>query len=255
MTQEIVAKLNGQVSRLSLPSPVEKVMSGVYWGDYTFVFTPAYWKTLAWMDETANASSYQLGETLTEEITACLLGGYGIPAEVGLAAFHQVRNCGVLESNYLPTANEIYEVLSMPLDLRNKKVRYRFAKQKAHYLSSALKKLSESNAPASNHRAFRQWLLEFDGIGYKTASWITRNWLHSDEVAIIDIHIHRAGNLIGLYSAADSPSKNYLSMEDRFLNFAQKINVKASQLDALIWRQMKNAGNMALRLLEKAAKH
>ena len=232
-----------------LPSAKEEVLRGVYWGDCAFIFTPAYWKTLAWITGEAKAEHHRLGNNLTEEIAACLLGGYGIPSEVGLAAFHQIKNYGILDGSY-HTSDKIYEVLSRPLLCGNKSIRYRFAEQKSRYLSKALKKLCESNMPIDDHRAFRHWLLEFDGIGYKTASWITRNWLSSDEVAIIDIHIHRAGILIGLYSAADSPSRNYLSMEERFLAFAQTINVEASQLDALIWREMKNAGNIALRLLK-----
>lgn len=251
MKQEIVAKVGGKVSKLLLPSAKEEVLQGVCWGDCAFIFTPAYWKTLAWMMGDAKPRHHRLGDNLTEEIAACLLGGYGIPSEVGLAAFDQIKRCGILDGNYY-TSDEIYEILSKPLICGSKSIRYRFAKQKSNYLSKALKKLCDSDAPIDDHRKFRHWLLEFEGIGYKTASWITRNWLHSDEVAIIDIHIHRAGILIGLYSATDSPSKNYLNMEEKFLAFAQIISVKASQLDALIWREMKNSGSMALRSLKNA---
>jgi thermostable 8-oxoguanine DNA glycosylase len=70
-------------------------------------------------------------------------------------------------------------------------------------------------------------------------------------VAIIDIHIHRAGLLMGLYNHADTPAKNYFEMERKFLDFARLIKVKASILDALIWYEMKHAGTMALDLVKK----
>ncbi|MDZ3993341.1 hypothetical protein PspTeo4_24872 [Pseudomonas sp. Teo4] len=47
--------------------------------------------------------------------------------------------------------------------------------------------------PLHSGRALRDWLLELPGIGYKTASWVARNWLDADDVAILDIHILRAG--------------------------------------------------------------
>jgi thermostable 8-oxoguanine DNA glycosylase len=143
----------------------------------------------------------------------------------------------------------VYEALSSPLDVQGRQIRYRFAPQRSDYVSSALVKLSEIEAPIDDDLAFRQWLLDFRGIGPKTASWITRNWLNSEKVAIIDIHIQRAGLLMGLFKTDESPARNYFKMEERFLAFANNIGVRASLLDALIWRQMKDAGSMVFQLL------
>jgi endonuclease III len=41
--------------------------------------------------------------------------------------------------------------------------------------------------------------MSLPGIGPKTASWIARNWLDADDVAILDIHIMRVGQVIGLF--------------------------------------------------------
>jgi thermostable 8-oxoguanine DNA glycosylase len=247
MTQKLVAKLNGIVQTLILPEPEAEVCPGVSWGQYDVLFTPAFWKALSWLEqEHGHDKSYRLGRNLTEEISACLLGGYGIPAEVGLVAFYRVRDCGLLSST--PSENDIYEVLSQPLQVGEKRIRYRFARQKSRYLSSALEHLAKSTPPEDAIR-FRSWLLELDGIGYKTASWITRNWLDSDQVAIIDIHIHRAGLLMSLYHPKHSPAKDYIEMEDKFLDFANRIEVRASQLDGLIWNEMKTAGRMPLEFI------
>lgn len=247
MTQTIVAKFENRIETLELPHPKKEITEGVCWGDYTHLFTPACWKVLSWIHQIdLKTGCYQIGENLKEEISACLLGGYGIPSQVGLAAFYHIKETGMLEDT--PSEMEIRQVLNNPLTLGKRKVRYRFVNQKAKFLSAALKKLS-SEVPPDSALEFRAWLTTFDGIGYKTASWITRNWLQSDEVAIIDIHIHRAGILMNLYNLNLNPSKNYLEMEERFLHLAEGINVRASLLDVLIWQEMKYAGKMALRHL------
>lgn len=251
MKQKIVAKLGDNVESLELPDPREEIMPGVLWGHHTHLFTPACWKTLLWLEQyTPIFQSHRLGKNLNEEIAACLLGGYGIPAEVGLAAFYLMRDEGLLQST--PSEEEIYKLLSSPLNVGNRKVRYRFAKQKSKYLCSALEKLAVQSAPENDDLQFRSWLTSFAGVGYKTASWITRNWLDSDQVAIIDIHIHRAGLLMNIYDIKQNPIKDYVKMEENFLALANGIQVRASQLDSLIWQEMKSAGNMVLRHIRKS---
>ncbi|MDQ3816332.1 MAG: hypothetical protein M3362_01415 [Acidobacteriota bacterium] len=254
MTQEIVATFSGKAERLILPNPNEWVMDGVRWGHHYALFTPAFWSTISWLTKfEGEQDSYRMGNTLEEEIAACLLGGYGIPAEVGWAAYHRVREAGLLSG--LPPSNEVLSnTLSEPLEVHGRRVRYRFVNQKARYLSAALARIQETPPPVHDDLALRNWLMELDGIGPKTASWITRNWLRSDRVAIIDIHIHRAGMLMKLYDHKESPAKNYFGMESKFLEFATRIGVKASVLDALIWQQMKDAGNMALDLVKRLLK-
>lgn len=252
MVQEITAVIGGKTDRLLLPDHREDVMPGVEWGHHYTVFTPAFWATLAWLDRDENTyQDFRIGETLEEEIAACLLGGHGIPAEVGLAAFYKVRDCGLLLGNISLSEEMLYEALSEPLVIGDRTIRYRFARQRSRYLSAALHSLNAACPPSHDDLAFRQWLLNLSGVGPKTASWITRNWLKSDNVAIIDIHIHRAGLLMGLYRPEESPAKHYFGMEEKFIAFARNIGVKASILDALIWRQMKDAGNLVLNLLRR----
>jgi len=47
----------------------------------------------------------------------------------------------------------------------------------------------------------------------------------------------------------ESPARHYFLMEEKFLAFANNIEVRASLLDALMWRQMKDAGSMIFKLL------
>lgn len=250
MAQEIVALIGSTTYKVNIPDPNVELFDGVYWGETCTLFTPAYWKALACIEkENKIRRNHRMGQTLSEEIAACLLGGYGIPSEVGLAAYNRVKDWGLLSR--CPSAKECYMALAEPLKLKNKTVRYRFAKQKADYLHLALMRLAETEPPLSDDLLFRSWLLNFEGIGYKTASWITRNWLDSACVAIIDIHIHRAGILAGFYNQKDSPAKNYLSMEERFIKFARALDIKPSDLDASIWWQMKQANGLVLQLMGK----
>ena len=117
-------------------------------------------------------------------------------------------------------------------------VRYRFAKQKARYLAAALQKLAAEEAPIQSGRALRDWLLDVPGIGYKTASWVARNWLDADDVAILDIHILRAGLLGKFFESHLTVERHYLELEEQFIRFSKGLGVRASELDALIWLEM-----------------
>lgn len=247
--ERISARSSKDAAVTDIRDPESFVMPRVKWGRADVLFTPAYWASQAQMRaDTHRKDVHRLGSTFREEVVACLLGGYGIPADVGLAAFRAIKSSGLLERADV-TEHQIVKVLNSPLRVGgNRYVRYRFARQKADYVASFLNQfgdLPEALAP----RQLRDWLMQFDGIGMKTASWITRNWLDSDEVAIIDIHVFRAGVLAGYFSLGDDVNRDYREMERRYLTFAKAIQVRASLLDALIWDQMRRASRLVLRLL------
>jgi thermostable 8-oxoguanine DNA glycosylase len=98
--------------------------------------------------------------------------------------------------------------------------------------------------------ALRNALMTLPGVGPKTASWIVRNWLGSDEVAILDIHIVRAGILAGLFEPDEDVSKNYIRMEAQFIAFSRALGVQTSDLDALIWRMMRTTPRLVMHLIE-----
>jgi thermostable 8-oxoguanine DNA glycosylase len=223
---------------IELPPETEEVVPGVKWG-MAFAFpSPAYWKyqVLARRIQ-GNQIRYQLGKTLPEEIGACLLGGHGISAAIGIAAFEHLKQRGVFEDK-APDDASLYAWLSEPIQYGNKTVRYRFAKQKAKYLSAALAKLNRELAPNDTGKALRNWLLDIPGIGYKTASWIARNWLDADDVAILDIHLLRAGQLGGFFAPKLTVERHYLELEEQFIAFSRGLGVRPSELDAIIWHEM-----------------
>lgn len=240
---------------LELPDPDLPVMPGVRWGRYDALFTPAYWRCQTWLSGLigCGAVTYALGRTLAEEVAACLLGGHGIPAEVGLAAFERLRSLGLLSSDGpAPTHRALVAALGAPLSVSGRTVRYRFVEQKSRYLSEALPRLPDAPLPPSEgsrptlahsaHRQLRDWLCTLPGVGPKTASWVTRNWLGSDAVAIIDVHLYRACVLARVFRGTEVVARDYLALESRFLDFAIAIGASAALLDAVMWRDMRWLG-------------
>lgn len=230
--------LDQVVFNVELPTADAEVIPGVPWGAVEAFPSPAYWAYQVYARRlTGDRINYKLGSTLKEEVGACLLGGHGIPASVGLAAFRHVKERGAFDDE--PPSEEILlEWLKEPLTIDDRQVRYRFAKQKARYLSAALQKLSAERAPLGSGRALRDWLLDVPGIGYKTASWVARNWLDADDVAILDIHILRAGLLGKFFDSHLTVERHYLELEEQFIRFSKGLGVRASELDALMWLEM-----------------
>ncbi len=236
---------------IDLPSPDEEVLPGVAWGALDAFPSPAYWAYQAFARRICgDTPKYKLGKTLREELGACLLGGHGIPSAVGLAAFRKLQQKGAFEQ---PTPHEekIAAWLSEPIEFNRRLIHYRFARQKARYLASSLARLDREIPPMSTGRELRDWLLACPGVGYKTASWVARNWLDADDVAILDIHVYRAGILGGFFEKGKKVDKDYLELESRFLEFSAALDVRPSELDALIWLEMMSSKEAVHQLLEK----
>ncbi len=209
------------------------------WGEIHELGTAAYW-----IDQTRRLdppASYRLGETLTEEVAACILGGHGIPAKIGLAAFVGLRDAGLLRPPADPDAIEDRLREPMAIAGRSKPVRYRFAAQRAARVSAAIEILERTNPP-DEPLALRDFLLAFPGVGPKTASWVIRNWTGHDGVAIIDIHVQRAGVAAGFFSPDWRLPRDYARFEQAFCAVAHIGGVSSAALDACIWDQMQALG-------------
>ncbi len=241
--QQVLDLRHHELRTLTLPPARTQIMPGIRWGRFDEFFTPAFWAARAWQFEPDQSfEPARLGNSLREELAACLLGGFGIPAEVGLAAYERIARSGVLEADV--TAFEIEKLLTEPLLVRGRHVRYRFYRQKARHLAESLAMLRGWSAEPSGDRALRDSLAELSGVGLKTASWITRNWRSSDAVAILDIHICRACAAIRVFNKSPSPTRDYAELEERFLLFSTALGVRASVLDNLMWQTMRGIGHL-----------
>lgn len=199
--------------------------------------TAAYWVDLTEDWSTRHETTdrpHRLGDSFLEEVVACLLGGHGITYEMNVAAFHALRDAGVLGETCSASSGAINDILNEPLSVAGRRIRYRFPNQKAERIAQALHRLAREPIPTDPLIA-RDWLLTFAGIGPKTASWVVRNQFATDAVAIIDIHVQRAGVQAGIFDPDWAPARDYWTMEAAFLQWAAIGEVSAADLDAVIW--------------------
>lgn len=223
------------------------VERSLVWGESWHLGSAAYWVARC-RDAVPPGYRHAFGRTLAEEVAACILGGHGIPATVGLSAYDMLRSRGFFEPDASPSGDELEAALREPLPVGDRQIRYRFAAQRGQRLAKALAMLRHEEPPAEAI-ALRDWLLRLPGVGPKTASWVVRNHLGSDEVAIIDVHILRAGVIAGVYSPDWNAAQHYPVLEDLFLSWAARGGVSAASLDAIIWADMAHFGRSVYSVL------
>lgn len=252
MQNFIIKNNQNDVILKTLPDQDEIIYSSIKWGKVTNVFTPAFWLSQVLMhDAQEDDYYYKIGNSLEEEIVVCLLGGFGIKEELCLASFSALKQHNIINNIENTSIDEIKYILLNKVILNNKHIKYRYYNKKSEYIFKALLKLKQDNLNITelSDIELRNYLVTFQGIGLKTASWVVRNYLNSDNVAILDIHIYRAGVIAGFFDINDSIEKNYLLMEKKFLKFAKALNVKASQLDVLIWSKIRVLNHMVIQLV------
>lgn len=224
-----------------LRRPDDEILPGLLWGRAEWIPSPCFWAALAATQPRA-PELFAKPQSLVEEVGFCLLGGYGIRAEVNFAAHARLVGHGIYSR--LAPAEEIETLLGAPLTVLGRSLRYRFPRQRSRRVSQAVARLRSEDIPTDDPMDLRAYLLTFNGIGPKTASWITRNWLGTDEVAIIDVHVERACRTMGLFGPDLTIQRDYLVMEQRFLEFSAAINVPAGTLDAIMWSEMRKLGKL-----------
>src|SRR4051794_17439986 len=65
------------------------------WGNTWELGSAAFWTHLT---SQAGTPRNRLADTLDSELVACVLGGFGVPGDVGVAAYEALRESGVLTS-------------------------------------------------------------------------------------------------------------------------------------------------------------
>ena len=239
--QLVWAGVGDKVARIEIPDPDETVMAGVTWGRPENPMTPAYWSIRCrWSDDVAAAVDFTTRTgSLVEETAFCLLGGFGIAYEINAAAFDRLKGEGAFEPGAVPTEPWLLAQLMEPLNIGSRRVRYRFPRQRARRLAAMRASLQGIELCNLSALGLRERLLAIDGVGPKTASWIVRNLLGSDDVAILDIHVLRACSAMKVFPERVNLPKDYQVLEKRFLDFATAIQVRASVLDAVMWTEMR----------------
>lgn len=206
--------------------------TGFAWGEPWHIGTAAFWVDQC---QQADAANLRLGRDLFEEVVACLLGGWGVPGDIGVAAFVRLQEERLLEPPV--DSDAIESALNEPLVVtgRTQPVRYRFPKQRSVRIAGAAAVLDAADVP-EEPVALRNWLAEHvPGVGLKTASWIVRNLAADAPVAVIDVHVRRAGLGAGFFDPVWQLPRDYGRFEDAFVEVARRGDVLPGQLDHAVW--------------------
>ncbi len=122
----------------------------------------------------------------------------------------------------------------------------RFHNTKAKNIVEARKIFSERGklsikkqiARFNNARETREWLVEnIKGLGYKEASHFLRNIGKGENLAILDRHILKNLELLGVINEIPTSisKKKYLEIEKRMKEFSEDVKIPMSHLDLLLW--------------------
>jgi len=234
--QHIDISVGDDIHRVSLPSAGDEWSQGCRWGDASLLLTPAWIAKHAHMRWRLGTYSRTFGvsrRTLEEETVFCILSGFGIRAETAEAALIHLQRAGLFVTSF--DRQEIETLLREPLHFADgRRARYRFPSKRAEYIHDALRRVRAFDQ-IGDDLALRENLLTVRGIGPKTASFIVRNLMASDNVAILDIHVLRAGKIARIFPTNYNLARDYGRLERRFLEFSKAAQVPASILDATIW--------------------
>lgn len=129
----------------------------------------------------------------------------------------------------------------------------RFRNNKSRYIVEARNLLSENGKVALKSRIDsiktvydkREWLVKnIKGLGYKEASHFLRNIGYGDEIAILDRHILRNMEALGIIESVPKTitKKVYLDIEKKLLQYSKTISIPPDHLDFVLW--YKEAGEV-----------
>jgi len=125
--------------------------------------------------------------------------------------------------------------------LGNPSAYIRFHKNKSRYLLELKDRIdSILHAVSTSRSAFelREWLVHnVKGLGYKEATHFLRNIGRNDGLAILDRHILRNLKRHAVIRSvpANLSRKSYLSIEKRFVRFADHVGIPVDELDLVFW--------------------
>ena len=146
-TQTVEIQRNNNFETVHLPNPNDYLFDNLKWGSAFELFTPAYWKLqIIYFNEYFKNMHYRTGETFLEEVIYCLLGGFGMKAEIGYLFFKELKYRGIInEYSSIKDKKIIFNILNSPISLNGKKIRYRFPATKSEYIFNVFKKLNTLN--------------------------------------------------------------------------------------------------------------
>lgn len=166
------------------------------------------------------------------ELVFCLL----TPQSSARRAWRAVERLVTSGLLYHGSAAEISEILTI-VRFRNNKARY-IVEARSRFLGDRRESLRELLAAQPGIVERRHWLVKnIKGMGYKEASHYLRNIGFGADVAILDRHILRNMQLLGIIKEIPSslPSAVYHDLERRLRSFSAKVGIPLGHLDFVLW--------------------
>ena len=153
-----------------------------------------------------------------------------VTLQSGISNRHSRTKGSIINGNAY-NENNIYNILKSKTRFHNTKTK-RILNSKEQW-KSIKRKLNDKNI-----KELRNFLADnVKGYGLKESGHFLRNiGLSNNKIVILDRHILR--NLKAFNIIQEDKIKNkkhYLEIETAFLNFAEKINIPADELDLLFW--------------------
>lgn len=169
---------------------------------------------------------------LFEELSFCIFTA-NTSAEMGLKAVDAVRNV-LITGN----ANEMTRRLEGIYRFNN--VRPSHIVHTRNYLKDSLNfQLKNKIKSFKNKNELRDFFAlnnDIKGLGMKESSHFLRN-IGFEGYAILDKHIINSLHEFGILKNNDKPRnyKEYLNIEQKFIDFSNEINIDIDELDLLLW--------------------
>ncbi|KJZ64367.1 8-oxoguanine DNA glycosylase [Pseudomonas fluorescens] len=186
------------------------------------------------------------------ELSCCILSSQ-VPYSLAMAAADAIDEQGYLhcdEQSSERLAEQLFVLLSTPLEVEGKKRSYRFPRAKARYLASTWVAVTNAGGSLSalisgDVNDVRAWLVAHaSGMGPKQASMFLRNCGVTYDLAILDRHVLNYMTAQGIYSGAQasiSGLNQYGRHENKLREHAQELDCPVGLLDWAIWIVMRVA--------------
>ncbi|MGE8049735.1 DNA lyase [Pseudomonas monteilii] len=186
------------------------------------------------------------------ELSCCILSSQ-VPYSLAMAAADRIDAQGwlrVIKQDHLDLADQLFELLSTPLDVEGKRRLYRFPRAKAAHLATTWLAVSHTGGTLKalirgDVNDVRAWLVKnASGIGPKQASMFLRNCGVTYDLAILDRHVLNYMSAQGICSGEQvsiSGLNQYGRYENRLRDHAQEMDCPVGLLDWAIWIVMRVA--------------
>lgn len=187
------------------------------------------------------------------ELSSCVLSSQ-VPYPMAVAAADALDQTGLLadSTRNMLLEHHLYEILNQPIKVNGRMLKYRFPSAKAAQLAkthqrvhSASKSLSYLLDGFESDGKARKWLVDFaPGLGPKQASMFLRNIGFSYELAVLDRHVLRYMELLGLLRQVGGSvhsMSGYLDIEASLRAHAEYAKCPVGILDWAIWIVMRVA--------------